>query len=624
MPLDAATVYASAFRRGLRPEPRLTVSEWADRHRMLSGKASAEPGPWRTERTPYLRAIMDALSPHSPWERVVFMKGAQIGGTEAGNNWLGYIIHNTPAPTLAVSPTVDMAKRASRQRIEPLIEESPVLRSLVAPARARDSGNTVMSKDFPGGVLVLTGANSAVGLRSMPARFLFLDEVDAYPGDADGEGDPVALAMARTSTFGARRKVFLVSTPTVAGVSRIEAAYSESDQRRFFVPCPHCTDMAPLSWQRIRWPEGRPRDAHAVCEACGGVIEEHHKGAMLAAGEWRATAPGDGRTAGFHLSALYSPPGWFSWGEAAEQFTQAKDTPSRLKTFVNVVLGETWAERGDAPEWKRLAARRETYTRGHVPKGGLALTAGCDVHPDRLECEVVAWGRNRVSWSVDHVVIHGNPAQPDVWRELTDLLHREWPGPCGHGFRILKLAIDIGGHNTEAVYRFAATDPARIMAVKGMPAATVALGAASRVEVNRAGRKVKRGALLWPVGVSILKADLYSRLKLDPPDEGQPDPAGFCRFPDHPDEWFKQLCAEQLVKRTTRTGHTRLEWEQTRDRNEALDCRVYAMAAALAAGIERWGDADWHAAEVAAGYHDMPAPVPARRAVPVKSAWLAR
>lgn len=321
-------------------------------------------------------------------------------------------------------------------------------------------------------------------------------------------------------------------------------------------------------------------------------------------GEWRATAPGDGRTAGFHLSALYSPPGWFSWGDAAEQFTQAKGNPSRLKTFVNVVLGDVWTERGDAPEWKRLAARRETYQRGHVPKGALALTAGVDVQDDRLEVEIVAWGRNRVSWSVDHVVIHGNPGQGVVWADLTDLLNRTYPGPFGGTHRILKLAIDIGGHHTDAVYRWAATDPARIMAVKGMATATVALGAASRVEVNRAGRKVKRGALLWPVGVSILKGDLYAALKLAAPDEGQPDPAGFCHFPAHPDEWFRQLCAEQLVKRATRTGHTRLEWEQIRDRNEALDCRVYAMAAMLAAGIDRWTDADFQAAEVAAGYHN--------------------
>lgn len=221
-----------AVLRALRPDPILTVSEWADAHRRLSGKAASEPGPWRTARTPYLKEIMDCLSPASPIRRVVFMKGAQVGGTECGNNWIGFVIHHTPGPMLAVLPTGEMAKRNSKQRIDPLIEESEVLRSRVRPARSRDSGNTILQKEFQGGVLVLTGANSAAGLRSMPVRFLFLDEVDAYPGDVDGEGDPVALAEARTRTF-ARRKILIVSTPTIRGISRIEREYDLSDQRRY-------------------------------------------------------------------------------------------------------------------------------------------------------------------------------------------------------------------------------------------------------------------------------------------------------------------------------------------------------------------------------------------------------
>ena len=198
----------TAAAAGLRPDPLLTVSEWADEYRILSTRASAEPGPWRTSRTPYLKAIMDCLSPSSPVERVVFMKGAQVGATECGNNWIGYVVHQAPGPMMAVQPTVEMAKRNSKQRVDPLIEESDILRKLVRDPRSRDSGNTILSKEFPGGVLVMTGANSAVGLRSMAARYLFLDEVDGYPGDVEGEGDPVNLALARTRTF-ARRKVFM-------------------------------------------------------------------------------------------------------------------------------------------------------------------------------------------------------------------------------------------------------------------------------------------------------------------------------------------------------------------------------------------------------------------------------
>ena len=226
------------WRRGMQPDPDLTVSEWADQHRWLSSRASAEPGRYRTARTPYLRAIMDALSPSHPAQRISFMKAAQVGATEAGNNWIGFVIHHAPGPMLAVLPTVEMAKRTSRGRLDPLIEDSPALRERVKPARSRDAGNSMLSKEFPGGILVLTGANSATGLRSMPARYIFLDEVDAYPASADEEGDPVTLAEARTTTFSHRRKVFMVSTPTIRGLSRIEREFEASDQRRYFVPCP--------------------------------------------------------------------------------------------------------------------------------------------------------------------------------------------------------------------------------------------------------------------------------------------------------------------------------------------------------------------------------------------------
>ncbi|MDR0363508.1 MAG: phage terminase large subunit family protein, partial [Bacteroidales bacterium] len=229
----------SPYHGGLRPDSILLVSDWSDANRVLSQTASSEPGKFRTERTPYLKEIMDALSPSSSVEKVVFMKGSQIGGTEAGNNWIGYVIDQAPGPMLVVQPTVEMGKRWSKGRLAPLIEDSPCLRGKVRDPRSRDSGNTVQSKEFPGGIVVITGANSAVGLRSMPVRYLFLDEVDAYPPDADSEGDPLTLAIQRTSTF-ARRKIFIVSTPTIQGVSRIEKEFNETDQRYYFVPCPHC------------------------------------------------------------------------------------------------------------------------------------------------------------------------------------------------------------------------------------------------------------------------------------------------------------------------------------------------------------------------------------------------
>ena len=266
LPYEKIKKVAKTWRHALRPEPLLKVSNWADQYRMLSQKSAAEAGRWKTDRTPYLREIMDELSPSSPTQRIVFMKGAQIGGTECGNNWIGYVMHMAPGPMLSIAPTVELAKRQSKQRIDPMLDEMPILRDKVKPARARDSGNTILSKDFIGGVLVLTGANSAVGLRSMPARYLFMDEVDGYPGDVDGEGDPILLAERRSATFKRRRKVFMVSTPTTKGLSRIQREFEGSDQRFYHVPCPDCGHLQPLRFSQLKWPENEPDKVKYSCE----------------------------------------------------------------------------------------------------------------------------------------------------------------------------------------------------------------------------------------------------------------------------------------------------------------------------------------------------------------------
>jgi phage terminase large subunit GpA-like protein len=591
----AEEIYSGAACAGARPDPLLTISQWADKYRTLSQRASAEPGPWRTDRTPYLREIMDCLSPSSPVERVVFKKGAQIGGTECGNNWIGYVVHQAPGPMMAVQPTVEMAKRNSKQRVDPLIEESEVLRNLVQSPRSRDSGNTVLSKEFPGGVLVMTGANSAVGLRSMAARFLFLDEVDAYPGDVEGEGDPVNLAMARTRTF-ARRKVFLCSTPKITGMSRIEAAFEESDQRHYWVPCPVCREFQVLKFAQLRWPKGQPEKVVYVCEHCGQEIQNHQKHWMLARGQWRAGAAGDGRTAGFHLSSLYSPVGWFGWSDAAKHFEQAQKNPALLQVFVNTVLGETWTLLGEAPEWQKLYDRREAYKIGTVPGGGLFLVAGADVQKDRIEVEVVAYGRGKESWSVDYRVFEGDTSRVAVWEKLTALLNETYPAASGVELPILQLAVDSGFATTE-VYQWARRQGGRVLVIKGDSRAPALVGSASPVEVGPLGAKLKRGIRVWPVNSGMAKEELYRWLRLErPTDEDLANgilfPPGYCHFPRYSDEYFKQLTAEQLVTKVVK-GYRRHEWQKMRERNEALDCRVYARAAAGRIGIDRFQEKHW-------------------------------
>ncbi|TAN61234.1 MAG: phage terminase large subunit family protein, partial [Magnetospirillum sp.] len=593
-------ILLQAWRDGLRPDPLLTVSEWADRHRVLSSRASAEPGRYRTSRTPYLREIMDCLSPSHPCRRVVFMKGAQVGATEAGNNFLGFIIHHAPGPVLAVQPTVEMAKRNSRQRIDTLIDESPILRERVKPARSRDAGNTMLSKDFPGGTLVMTGANSAVGLRSMPARYLFLDEVDAYPASADEEGDPVALACARMATFAHRAKAFLVSTPTIRGLSRIEREFEASDQRRFFVPCPHCGAMQWLKFERLKWDKGQPATVHYQCEACDQPITESAKASMLAAGVWRATAVAeDPGTVGFHISALYSPPGWQSWESIARLWDAAQGSDDALRVFRNTVLGETWVESGEAPDWQRLYDRRETWANGTVPAGGLFLTAGADVQKDRVEIDVWAWGRNLESWLVDHIVIDGGPEHAETWAALERVLGQTWTHASGAALKIARLAID-SGYESSAVYtwgrKMGVGQVSPIKGVEGFNRSSPVSGP-TLVDATEGGKKVRRGARLWTVAVSTFKSETYRFLRLERPTdeelaEGARFPAGTVHLPSWAEsEWCKQFVAEQLVTVKNRRGFSKLEWQKLRERNEALDCRVYARAAAWIAGADRWPEA---------------------------------
>ncbi len=428
----------------LKPDAIMSVSDWADANRILSQTASSEPGKFRTSRTPYLKEIMDALSPHSGYEKVVFMKGAQIGGTEAGNNWVGFIIDQAPGPMLVVQPTVEMGKRWSKGRLAPLIEDTLCLRDKVKDPRSRDSGNTVQSKEFPGGIVVITGANSAVGLRSMPVRYLFLDEVDAYPPDADSEGDPLTLAIQRTATF-ARRKIFIVSTPTIKGLSRIEKEFEETDQRYFFVPCPFCGHFQILKWEGVQYDQTHSRCFYA-CEFCKGHIEEHFKTDMLRRGEWRATNKEkvSKKVIGFHLNSLYSPVGWLSWDACYQNYEMAKDNEQLLKAWTNTTLGLPWEEKGDVPDWGVLFDRREHYRIGNVPPGGYVLTAGVDVQNDRLELEIVAWGQNSESWSVDYRTIYGSPADSETWQKLSLVLDEDFKSEDGRFLKISMLAVDTG------------------------------------------------------------------------------------------------------------------------------------------------------------------------------------
>ena len=597
----AAAAFLKAFQRAIKPDLQLSVADWADEHRVLSIRNSPEPGHWRTDRTPYLRDVMDALSPASRWEKVVLMAGSQIGKTETANNWLGYNMHIAPGPMLLVQPTIEMARRNSRQRIGPLIEDCAPLRELLSRDRTIEGrgGNSLLNKEFPGGVLIMTGANSSKGLRSMAARYLALDEVDGYPGDVDGEGDPCDLAITRTVNF-PRRKIFITSTPVISGRSRIENFFEQSDQCQFFVPCPACLEKQVLVFEQMRWPKGEPHKAVYVCVHCGAELRDSQKEFMLPRGEWRPQAMGDGVTRGYHLSSLYSPHGWLSWAQIAAKHAKAVGDSEKLQVFWNTVLGRPWMEIGETPDHERLYERREAYQIGVVPARGLVLTAGVDVQVKRIECEVVAWGRQKESWSVDYRVFDGDTQQPEVWRHVAEMLDEDFPHELGGEVRIAKMAVD-SGFNTTAVYDFVRKMQAsRAMAVKGDSHTSALIGAPNPIEVGPQGRRVKTGLRLWPVNSSIAKEELYRWLRHPMPnlEAGEPWPAGYCHFPQYSMEYFEQMTAEHLIVRAV-GGHRKAVWEKLRPHNEALDCRVYARAAMAALRVDTWNEKRWMDLETA-------------------------
>ena len=557
---DGASIYRVAFLDGLKPDADLTVSQWADQYRMLSSKASAEAGPWRTDRTPYLREIMDAMSASSTVQKVIFMAGAQLGKTESINNVVGYMIAHAPGPALFVQPTIEMAKRLSKQRLESLISETPCLAEKIAPARSRDSGNTMFSKEFPGGILLLTGANSATGLRSAPCRWVLLDEVDAFPSDVDGEGDPCALAERRASTF-SRRKIILTSTPTVKDMSRIETEYLASDQRRYFVPCPHCDHMQWLEWKNLQWRDGDASTAAYVCEKCGAHIEEHYKSEMLRKGEWRAMSESeDSRTVGFHLSSLYSPVGWKSWKEIVGEFLRAKNDAPLLKTFVNTVLAE----------------RAEFYPAGEVPDGATILTAGVDVQDNRVAIGLYAWGTGEECWLISHTEVYGDPAGQKLWNQVDDIVLRDYPHASGGRIKVSAIGVDSGGHYTSEVYTYARSRKGKgIFALKGSSISNKPpISKPSKVDINYKGQVLKNSAEVFPCGTDTIKSTLFGRMKHN--EVG----AGFIHFhAEAGQEYFKQLTAEKQMVRYVK-GFAVREWKKkASDRNEALDCFVYSYAA---------------------------------------------
>ncbi len=557
----------------LKPPPELTLSQWADKYRVLSAESSAEPGRWHTDKAPYQKEIMDAIGdPHV--RRVVIMCAAQLGKTELLLNILGYFMAYSPAPILVMQPTLDMGQTFSKDRLAPMLRDTPALQGLV-DVKSRYSGNTIMKKNFPGGHVTIVGANSATGLASRPIKVLLADEVDRYPGSAGTEGDPLSLAQKRQTTFWDKKTV-MVSTPVIKNHSRIETEFNQSTKEEWYVPCPECGHYQPLVWANIRFdPEDQSKDVTYVCERCGCISGEYSWKAQEINGKFVAENP-EAETRGFHLNTLAST--FCSWKEVVQKFLVAKEqldqgNPEGMKVWTNTELGETWEEMGERVEDAELVNRREIYS-ADVPDDVLVLTAGVDVQDDRFEVEVVGWGVGKESWGIRYQKIFGDMLGKRIWDELDEFLLQSFAKEDGTRLSIMAACIDSGGHHTNQVYKFTKERwERRVWAIKGK-------GGADAPYYRNPSTNNREKTPLFIIGVDAGKALIYQRLKRETKGPN------YCHFPlneeaGYNEEYFKGLTSEQMVVRF-RKGRSVVVWElrdERNKRNEPLDVRNYATAA---------------------------------------------
>lgn len=578
-------VFTDEFLKGFKPRSKLTGSAWADQYRYVAPGTSPEPGEWRTERVPYLREPMDAATDKKT-EMVVLCCSSQIGKSEALLNIMGFFVDQDPAPQLMLQPTIEAAENFSKERIEPTFKYSPGLKDKLEEGKdgrgtAKKSSTTIRMKHYPGGYLAMVGANSPAGLASRPIRVLLCDEIDRY--GTTKEGDPLELAIQRTSNFH-NKKIVMVSTPTIKGRKNgIEDWFLKGDQRLFYIPCPHCGHEHPLKWENVKWDKDEsgavlPFSARQICPKCAGVIRGAYKPdpKLIGAGKWKATAkaikPG---IKSYHVSALYSP--WVNLHELVAQFAEiTKDrNKNGLMEFINLKLGESWDESSIGDDiWDRLYRRREYYPPDELqlPAGVLVLTAGVDVQRNRLECTVYGWGMGKECWAIAHRIIYGAPDEMQVWQDLDSFLQTGWALSNGARLPLACVCVDSGdGMFSANVYRYTKQrERMRVFSVKGR-------GGVGIPFVNPPTKSNSENAMLFTLGVDAGKALLMGRLTID--EEGP----GFVHFPRQEErgfteEFFQQLTSEVFEQRLEK-GIVKRGWKKLRERNEALDCAVYATAA---------------------------------------------
>ncbi|MCL2087644.1 MAG: phage terminase large subunit family protein [Oscillospiraceae bacterium] len=557
----------------LQPPPDMTIAEWADKYQKLPTKTSSEPGQWRTSRVPYMREIMGAISDINT-SKVVVMSAAQVAKTYALIlNTIGYHIHYDPCPIIVVQPNVKpMAEAFSKEKLAPMLQTTPVLAGKVNE-KSRNSGNTILHKEFPGGYVTIVGANSPVGLRSRSARVLLADEIDGYPPTAGKEGDPLLLASKRLTTFWNKKEVF-ISTPTVKGISRIEVEFENSTQEIWHVPCPDCGELQELEWAGVSFDKDNLNEINYICAKCGVVNSEVAWKERFTKGKFIPRFP-DRKVRGFHLNSLASL--LIEWQEIVEKFLLANDEKKKgniepLKVWTNTEMGQTWEEEGNEIEPSALYKRREKYN-AEVPNEVLFLTAGVDTQDERFEIEVVGWGEEKESWGIQYKIIYGNLRQEQIWTDLHVFLNQVFTRADGTKLKISRACIDAGGHFFNEVCAFCKPRYPTVLPIRGK-------GGFDVPYIPRASKNNRANTPMFTLGVDTGKHTIYQSLQIE--EEG----ANYCHFPKdkgrgYDEQYFKGLTSERMVL-VYKRGKSQYVWKLKDGgfkRNEPLDCRNYALAA---------------------------------------------
>lgn len=578
---NAASVVNATRARAYAPRKKLSVSEWADKERRLSKKGSAEPGPWHTDRNPPLKEPMDCLSIRSPIKDVVLMFPVQFGKSEIGLNVLGYSMEHNPGPIMVCLPSEVSQNKWINQKLNPMIEETPAVQVILTTQNSRNSSNTKEFKDFIGGQLYLEHAGSSSRLKSTSVKILIVDELTEFAANLITGDDPLMLLEDRTSAFPATFKRLYISTPGIKGICRTEELYEKSDKRQYFMPCPHCNEEIIFEWAGLHW-SGTGHDAHYVCPECACIIEEHYKTEMIKKGRWIATNKQDvqiktlaPQMRGYHINALYYQIGLGPrWAALVDMWLQSYNDLSRLKSFLNSRLAITWEDPAmRAVKMNIIAERAESYKLRVAPLGVAAITAGVDTQDDRLEVHITGWGIGMASWTLDYVVLWGDPADDAVWVALTDLINRPIEHINGHRIPIMATAIDAGGHRTEAVKNYVRQQLIRrpMVIFGAIPNNAPVLSRPKPQDINYRGQYVKHGVHIQHVGTVGIKNVLFGRLATDQEKTIEERRVHFSE--DLPREYFSGLTSETFDPRANRYIKKRGA------RNEPLDCFVYSYAA---------------------------------------------